>query len=1832
VTRTAAGPALPGASGVGPFVNAPGLYRADHSTISTDRAANATASPVVATSPASTAPAPAPASRSSAANGWLSGVVEDSVYFTPVVGVSVDSPSTSCASCSDGSTNSTGAFLLELSPGPTSLTFYDLPYYLVNKTFPTVVSGVVTSVGTVLLVHLATVDGRVLSDLAGRPPAPNVTVTSDSRDGNIAGPNITDTLANGTFSLLVDPWPIEVDFARNGSYVSNATWADPTPWQVVDLGTLYLDGGLTAQLTVVDGVTGLPVVASVTFCSDRIDAGCLAPGNGNGTVQFPTVAGTGVVQVAADGYVTNMTQVPTVPHDPTGVPDLGTVDLLPLGAVEVTVNFSGGTPNDTWPSALPADGAGIRVWACSLSGMDLGTSLGRNIPPDCVSSTVVLGNTTLVPAPPLRDLILVQRAYFVPPGFPVAETDFMGGDVLFPNVSLLNVSWANVTPDHVTDVGTLNISAGTYLYGSVGLPGTANGTVVVQVCSTVRTAECLTKVTTDGAGQIGAVAAGCPTGAWDFCVPAPPGPDRVDLKFGTTVNSTWITVPFGCCSQEDRPTDLGPLDGVFHFSGGSGAVTGTVGAEGAPVADPPPAGWNVGVSVCPVTAVYPCYQGTVNATSGAFSLPATLGWDVVTVSGRGLRSNTTWVDVTANNTTGHIEVGPDGFFGGQVVSSVTGDPILEAFVSICDVAAPHPCYPGTSTSGSNGTYNGSLPALPFPSGTFEFLATASGYDTEGVFANVTPGSSLTLPTIRMPPVGSAGGAALASFGARRANSSTPTTGSWVIGRAVDSVSGLGVGDAVLTVCQIVASAGCALTSTQTVAGGEFNLSTVHGAYEIWINGSHYAAKSVYLNASTAGTVDLGSIAISPLGRIVGRVLIDPWPSLYGKYGEGADQVVLIACNPSLVCGPPAGASSDGSFNVSAPAGTPDTLQMIGGGPEGQYGNTLGGYNQSGFAVDVSTPYTTLNGSGPGRSVSLKILGGLTGFVHESVGTALPGAGFAVYAVSPPGVVGGATGFFVGGTGFYAGFLPDGWTDVRTTGLASGLVPGTSPPYTGTVQPGLVVAGPNVTTVPFGYVTATFRDVNTTHPVFGVLLTVLGGGPGNVSLSGAADSNGLGFVNVTAPPGPDALSTGTIAYQTFTASTLVSSGATDAFGPVNLTALADGGFATVRSLYVNDVGDPPTPGAFDNVSNHPVEGVFVVENAPDGVHSVPAYGNDLGQYFVGALPSPNATITFSALGFTSLNQAFNLPAGRDIVEPQLNLTANGVLTGTVTAEPGNVTVAYATVVVCGLNDLSCTNAIQTNATGVFWIGAPAGIDQVSVQSELYLSNLTKIVNVTPDSFLELGTIPVFTFGTVHGFVRGLPYGQNLSGVNVSICSKFSPPGGCLADETVATDANGSFSMQSPPGTYYLYAVTPGYNESRFPIVIGPGANLFVGTLLLQSYGAVLGEVVNATGVPVAGATVLPCPTYAGPCGGPATTMANGSYALSTSPGPNTLTASAAGYLDSEETVVVITGGVVHAPTIVLTPIPPDVFENVSGTVTAASSGVGLPNALVVADEDGGRAAQAVSGAGGQYRFEVRWGTVQVFVGAPNYQSVNETVDVHANVTGLNFALPTMTYLLQGVTSDGGTGTILVGVTIANNGTTVARSDANGAYQVQLPNGTTTLTASYATNGTIQYGTVKFPVQVTGAAVEHNIALPRTEVPLGGIVVDAATGKPLPSASVTLWTPEGHGAGSRSTDSQGRFAFGAGPGTYNVSVSAPGFEPANQTVATGVAGNYTTVSLQPLATGKSGGSGIPLLEWAVIVGGAVAVGAAAVVAVRSGRNRPPPADPVGEELLPEYEPPT
>ncbi|HXQ95207.1 MAG TPA: carboxypeptidase-like regulatory domain-containing protein, partial [Thermoplasmata archaeon] len=822
---------LAGTTPSGRVVDAPALFRAYHSETILAASANRSAPPVNGSPRAPVAPATVPTVRlasSASSGGWVAGTVVDSLYDTPLSGVYVSTFSGSgCTYCQVVTTNATGFFRVEADPGPTTVKF-SLNLYVDNLTTATVTAGQVVSVGTVQMVHFATVYGVVAADLPGQPGLVNVTVTSVSRDFGLSGPDLNFTTSNGSFRFYVDPLPVEVDFTPSDpAYLTNLTDVATTPWQVLDMGTILLEGGVVATVHIVDAETGAAVaLANGRYCSNRIDSACFPLlSDAGGTAGFDSVAGPGFLVVGAPGYVTNVTQVPAVPSGTAGPTSLGTVQLLPLGDIEVTVNFTGGVPNGTWPT-----GSGFDVVVCSLSGMYTSTGgVGEILPRSCVGTVGAVGQTILAAATPLRNVVYIDRCYLVPDGFPVAEYGGAPGGCPFPTPAA-NVTWANVTPDHSTYLGSFNAEAGTYLSGTIQLTGpSANSTtalVTLRACSTVRISECGPVVQTNSAGPIGS-AAGCPGTAWAFCVPAPPGPDRLTASWGPLQNTTWVTVPRGCCAQQGHPLNVGRI-GFDTDLGPSGTAFGQIAIAGDPPSIVPAGGWTATVTVCPaLRSLQRCNTTGVDASTGTFSLQAPAGWDSVNVTASQFRPNGTWIDVVTNNSTGTIELTPFGAISGQVVSAATGDPILEAQVVICSLATQG-CRPLGVESNSNGTFVFAVSTLAYPAGTFQVKVTAAGYDGESTFANVTAGATTALPRLRLPPIGldPAGSGRLAPRGA---NSSTPTTGSWVTGRLVDRSDGLGAGLATILICQLLTSNSCSYSAGSTSTGGEFNLSTVHGA-------------------------------------------------------------------------------------------------------------------------------------------------------------------------------------------------------------------------------------------------------------------------------------------------------------------------------------------------------------------------------------------------------------------------------------------------------------------------------------------------------------------------------------------------------------------------------------------------------------------------------------------------------------------------------------------------------------------------------------------------------------------------------------------------------------------------------------------------------------------------------------------------------------------------------------------------------------------------------------------------------------------------------------------
>jgi large repetitive protein len=294
------------------------------------------------------------------------------------------------------------------------------------------------------------------------------------------------------------------------------------------------------------------------------------------------------------------------------------------------------------------------------------------------------------------------------------------------------------------------------------------------------------------------------------------------------------------------------------------------------------------------------------------------------------------------------------------------------------------------------------------------------------------------------------------------------------------------------------------------------------------------------------------------------------------------------------------------------------------------------------------------------------------------------------------------------------------------------------------------------------------------------------------------------------------------------------------------------------------------------------------------------------------------------------------------------------------------------------------------------------------------------------------------------------------------------------------------------------------------------------------------------------------------------------------------------------------------------------ESVAGTVVDANrSDAPIPGAFVAANFGGVAVASTSTDAAGGFTLDVDWGTYYLVASAPGFAPMKEVFVVHANLTGLRFALATMTYTVSGTVTDALTGAPLNAIQIAENTTLLGASSPSGTYSFQLPNGTFELTAASTSGTSGAYAPLTFGVDVAGHDVLRNFELTETSGAVTGVVVDGDSGLPVPDASVSVF---GSGSTTRialvGVSSSGAFSVALTPGSYVLNISAPGYEAASVAVQVPVTTGPLTVVLTPAATPGSLGTAVPL---PILVGAILGVLVAVVAVVIWRRRQPPPPPP-------------
>ncbi len=309
-------------------------------------------------------------------------------------------------------------------------------------------------------------------------------------------------------------------------------------------------------------------------------------------------------------------------------------------------------------------------------------------------------------------------------------------------------------------------------------------------------------------------------------------------------------------------------------------------------------------------------------------------------------------------------------------------------------------------------------------------------------------------------------------------------------------------------------------------------------------------------------------------------------------------------------------------------------------------------------------------------------------------------------------------------------------------------------------------------------------------------------------------------------------------------------------------------------------------------------------------------------------------------------------------------------------------------------------------------------------------------------------------------------------------------------------------------------------------------------VLQSSGTIAGNVVDAWGTGIAGATVSTTPG-----GYSATTGTYGTYTvLQVGEGQYDVTASATGYTDSTQTNITVTSGQTTTLNFVLASGKGKISGYVSDTGGQAISGA------TVTTNSGGYST--TSGDGGYYVItNVSPGTYSVTAEKTDYQSHTETgVTVTADATTtVNFNLHSMLGTISGHVRDTSGNPIGSASVYTSTGGYSTTSSSDGSYTLtQVSPGTYSVAATKSGyNPQTHTG-----VQVVGQQTTSlDFSLSPQPGTITGYVYDQS-GSPIAGATVSTNT----GGYTTTTASSGSYTLsGVAAGSYNVTASKTNYSP-------------------------------------------------------------------------------
>lgn len=313
----------------------------------------------------------------------------------------------------------------------------------------------------------------------------------------------------------------------------------------------------------------------------------------------------------------------------------------------------------------------------------------------------------------------------------------------------------------------------------------------------------------------------------------------------------------------------------------------------------------------------------------------------------------------------------------------------------------------------------------------------------------------------------------------------------------------------------------------------------------------------------------------------------------------------------------------------------------------------------------------------------------------------------------------------------------------------------------------------------------------------------------------------------------------------------------------------------------------------------------------------------------------------------------------------------------------------------------------------------------------------------------GTSPTPTPGSIFGKLVDQATSAALAGATVSLTGQ--------ASTQVQSQADGTFTINGlQAGSYSLQIAKEGYTGFLQSYALNSGQSLNIGSIGLSQVattGIVKGKILQGgTGQPLAGVNV----TVSGTNVLSAVTDANGLYEINNiQPGDITIFASAQGYTTISGTAVMAGGA-----TLVFSPsLYPENDPNAPttghfvGQVVAAGSGTSLVGATIQLNGT----AVGVTGANGQFNFELAPGNYHAVISMAGYDSATANFLMSAGATistgqvALTKQLSATT--IRGLVTDSTTGNAIPGATLQVIDGNSYTSGSDGAYAISGLTGNT-----------------------------------------------------------------------------------------------------------------------------------------------------------------------------------